>query len=126
MKIEILSRKVICENVDGRHDYFGWPTVTRMKNGKLVMGASGLRLAHLCPFGKCVLSFSEDEGQTWSLPAVVIDTPLDDRDCGLAAFGESSLLVNSFNNTTQMQRKFSRSWGAEWKSPEELALGNIA
>lgn len=45
------------------------------------------RLRHVCPFGKGIICYSYDEGKTWTKPAVVIDTPLDDRDCGIVAYG---------------------------------------
>ena len=95
---------VIMSNEDGRHKYFAWPTVTRLKNGRIAAVASGYRLSHICPFGKTVISFSEDEGKTYTRPAPVIDTPLDDRDGGILAFGESGVIVTSFNNTANMQR----------------------
>lgn len=105
MKIEILSRKVVMSNDDSLFNYFGWPSVCRLKNGRLAMVASGFRRKHVCPFGKTVISYSEDEGQTWTLPAPVIDTLLDDRDGGITAFGESSVIVTSFNNDIAFQRK---------------------
>lgn len=106
MKIEIISKKIICENDNGIHKYFAWPTVSRLKDGRLAMVTSGFRLSHICPFGKGVICYSDDEGKTWSLPAVAIDTPLDDRDCGIVSFGESNVLVTSFNNTVEFQRNF--------------------
>lgn len=104
MKVEVLSKKVICSNVDSIHNYFGWPSVARMHNGRLAMVASGFRLGHICPFGKVVISYSEDEGKTWSQPAAVMDTPLDDRDGGLTVFGENDVIVTSFNNSIGAQR----------------------
>ena len=105
MNIEILSRKVVMSNDDSIFNYFGWPSVCRLKNGRLAMVASGFRRKHVCPFGKTVISYSEDEGQTWTLPAPVIDTLMDDRDGGIIAFGESSVIVTSFNNDIAFQRK---------------------
>lgn len=90
---------------EGDRKYFGWPSIVRLGDGRLAVGASGFRKRHVCPFGKCVLSFSEDEGATWSRPTPVIDTVLDDRDAGLCAFGEKGLMVTSFNNTAFFQRK---------------------
>ncbi|MCQ2385392.1 MAG: glycoside hydrolase [Clostridia bacterium] len=101
---DILSHHVVMESKDSLHNYFGWPTVARLQDGRLACAASGFRLDHVCPFGKAVLSFSEDNGKTWSLPTPVIDTPLDDRDAGLLAFGKNSLMVTSFNNTVKFQR----------------------
>ena len=96
--------KVIMSNHSSRHDYFGWPSVEKLQNGKLAAVASGYRLSHICPFGKAVISYSEDQGETWTIPAPVIDTALDDRDAGITAFGERGVVVTSFNNTTQFQR----------------------
>ena len=89
--------------------YFGWPTVTRLPDGTLAMAASGFRLEHVCPFGKGVIAYSKDEGESWTHPAVVIDTPLDDRDCGLTCFGEGKVILTSFNKhhrlSAPMQRR---------------------
>lgn len=105
MEIRLLGElKTVMSAPFGKHNYFAWPTAVRLKNGHVAVGASGFRLEHICPFGKAVLSFSTDECETFSLPAPVIDTPLDDRDCGLCAFGDSSLIVTSFNNTAAFQR----------------------
>ena len=105
MKVEILSpSRTVMSNPRSRHNYFAWPTVTRLRNGRLMLGASGFRLRHVCPFGKAAVAFSDDEGKNWTLPMIVIDTPLDDRDVGLCPFGESGLIVTSFTNTREMQR----------------------
>ena len=95
MKITVSENKIIMSNDTSIFNYFGWPTVARLKNGKLAVVASGFRLAHVCPFGKCVISFSEDEGKSWTFPTPVIDTLLDDRDGGITPFGESSFFISS-------------------------------
>lgn len=105
MKINVLESKIMMSNDSSIHNYFGWPTVARLKDGRLAVAASGYRLAHVCPFGKCVVSYSSDEGKTWTLPAPVIDTYLDDRDGGITGFGESSVIVTTFNNSVQFQRE---------------------
>ncbi len=105
MKINVKQGpKVICSNSHGMHRYFGWPTVARLQDGSLMMAASGFRIAHICPFGKVVVCRSFDEGKSWSAPEVVLDTPLDDRDAGVLPFGESGVIVTSFNNTPAFQR----------------------
>lgn len=105
MKIRYLSdTRVIMNNPNSHHCYFGWPTVTRLRDGRIAVVASGYRLAHVCPFGKTVISYSTDEGESYTRPAPVIDTALDDRDGGIMAFGENSVLVSSFNNTVEFQR----------------------
>lgn len=106
MKIKTYGEaQVIMSNPGGKHNYFGWPTATRLQNGKIAVVASGFRLRHVCPFGKTVISYSEDEGKTYTLPAPVIDTVLDDRDGGIMTFGESGVIVTSFNNAVEFQRK---------------------
>lgn len=91
------ENRIICENPNSMFNYFGWPTVGRLPDGTLAMVCSGFRLAHVCPFGKGVICYSRDEGKTWTKPAVIIDTPEDDRDCGIVTFG-GKVMVNTFNN----------------------------
>ncbi len=106
MKVKLIGKpKVVLNNPDSYHDYFAWPSLARLKNGKIAVGSSGFRLSHICPFGKAVMAVSEDEGETYTRPMVVFDTPLDDRDCGLTPFGKSGLIATSFNNSHVLQRK---------------------
>ena len=105
MKIELIGKpKIIMSNPHSRHNYFAWPTAARLQNGKIAVVASGFRCRHICPFGKTVISYSEDNGETYTAPAPIIDTVLDDRDGGIVPFGESNVIVTSFNNTTEFQR----------------------
>jgi len=92
---------VVCRLPGERFGYFGWPSVARMDDGTLVVASSGLRTAHVCPFGKTVLNFSTDEGQSWSPPQVINDTPLDDRDAGVLSLGGRRLLVSWFTSDTR-------------------------
>lgn len=106
MKAVILSRGTVMENPESIFRYFGWPSVTRLPGGALAAVASGYRLRHICPFGKAVISYSFDEGQSWTRPAPVIDTPLDDRDAGIVPFGNGRVILTSFNNSIAIQRKW--------------------
>lgn len=90
------ENRIICENPNSMFNYFGWPTVGRLPDGTLAMVCSGFRLGHVCPFGKGVICYSRDEGKTWTKPAIVIDTPEDDRDCGIMTFG-GKVMITSFN-----------------------------
>jgi len=54
MKINVKEEKIICSNPNGIHNYFGWPSVTRLQDNSLLAVASGFRIAHVCPFGKVV------------------------------------------------------------------------
>ena len=102
--ITIGEPQIIMSNPGSKHSYFGWPTATRLQNGKIAVVASGFRRRHICPFGKAVISYSEDEGKTYTAPAPVIDTTLDDRDGGIMTFGESGVIVTSFNNLVSFQK----------------------
>lgn len=105
-KLNSLPRKVVCANDDSPFMYFGWPSIDRLPDGTLALVASGLRLEHVCPFGKGVIMYSKDEGESWTRPAIVMDTPLDDRDCGILPIGSGQrVMLTSFNNTIAFQRK---------------------
>ena len=107
MKIRILEEpRIICENPRSPHRYFGWPTVGRLPDGSLLAVASGMRVAHVCPFGKVIGIRSRDEGRTWSNPEILIDTPLDDRDAGLLPLKNGNVILTSFTNTPDFQRGY--------------------
>src|SRR5437868_5955661 len=61
------------------HRYHGWPTLARRRNGQLLLVCSGGRESHVCPFGRVELMRSNDGGQTWTWPQVLLDSPIDDR-----------------------------------------------
>ncbi|MBP3704260.1 MAG: exo-alpha-sialidase [Clostridia bacterium] len=100
---------IVMSNPESHHNYFGWPTAARLQNGKIAVAASAYRLRHVCPFGKMAVSYSEDDGETYTAPAPVIDTVLDDRDGGIVPFGKSGVIVTSFNNTVAFQRQHAQS-----------------
>ena len=122
--IPIGNPQNVMSNPMSKHNYFGWPSVARLQNGKIAVVASGFRRRHVCPFGKAVISYSEDEGKTYTAPAPVIDTVLDDRDSGIVPFGKSGVIVTSFNNTVGFQRKYARPFDSAYLDlirPEEEA-----
>ena len=104
--ITVEDPQIIMSSPMSRQNYFAWPSVARLQNGKIAVTASGFRRRHICPFGKAVISYSENEGKAYTPPAPVIDTVLDDRDSGIVPFGEQSVIVTSFNNTVNFQRKY--------------------
>ena len=116
MKSIILKRGTVMarEGVFGR---FNWPTVARLADGRLLAVASGFRMVHVCPFGKVVGVYSENEGESWGKPTVFIDTPLDDRDAGIAVDGQR-IIITSFNESRAVTA------AANWEiTPEKKALG---
>ena len=78
--------------------YCGWPTVTRRSNGELLVVWSGGRVGHVCPFGRVDMMRSNDNGNSWTFPRVVLDTPIDDRDAGVLETAKGSLLVTTFTS----------------------------
>lgn len=105
MKLTLLGApERVMQAPAGMRNYFAWPTVARLRDGRIAVGASGFRKRHVCPYGKAVVSYSNDEGRSYTPPIPVIDTVLDDRDCGIAPFGENGMIVTSFNNTVEFQR----------------------
>ena len=90
---EILESKVICKQPG---HYIGWPTINRTPADDLVVVFSGERDAHVCPFGKTVFMRSSDNGRTWTEPRIITDTPLDDRDAGILACADGTLIVSWF------------------------------
>ena len=95
MSIRTIESKVICKQ-KGR--YIGWPTIGKMPDGELLVVFSGDRDAHVDPFGKTFLTRSGDSGQTWGEPALINDTPLDDRDTGICICRDGIVVVSWFTS----------------------------
>ena len=107
MKFHTLGEpRIIMERPMSRHCYFAWPTVARLRNGKLAVAASGYRLTHVCPFGKGVLAYSEDEGEHWGRPMVLVDTVMDNRDAGVLPFGECGVFYHSIIGSLESNRQW--------------------
>ncbi len=78
--------------------YHGWPTVTRLRSGRLLVVCSGGREEHVCPFGRVDLLASDDDGASWSWPRTLLDSDLDDRDSGILETAAGTLLVTTFTS----------------------------
>lgn len=81
-------------------NYHGWSTVVRRSNGELLVGFSGGREGHVCPYGRVELIRSNDEGQTWTPHRILYDGPLDDRDTGVLETAQGTLIVTWFTSLT--------------------------
>lgn len=92
---ERLSARTISWQADLYH---GWPTVTRLRGGDLIVVWSGGREAHICPFGRVETMRSHDEGRTWTWPRVLLDGAIDDRDAGVLETARGTLLVTTFTS----------------------------
>jgi hypothetical protein len=82
-----------------RQQYIGWPTLGRLRDGRLLAVCSGGREHHVCPFGQVQMLESRDEGETWSWARTLVDGQLDDRDAGVLQTPAGTLLVNWFTST---------------------------
>ncbi len=94
------SAKVLETKTIGPTDggYQGWPTLSQLKNGDLVLVWSGGREGHVCPFGQVHYMRSSDGGETWCWPRVILDSGLDDRDAGILETKQGTLLVTTFTS----------------------------
>ena len=93
---------LVYRNPNSFFSYCGWPSVCHDGDGTLYAVCSGFRAAHICPFGKTLLFISRDDGKTWSIPMVVNDTWLDDRDAGILWLGGKDLLVSWFSHPIEV------------------------
>ncbi len=80
------------------HYYHGWPTLTRLRSGRLMLVWSGGREAHVCPFGRVEMMTSDDGGLTWTWPRVILDSAIDDRDAGVLETAAGTILVTTFTS----------------------------
>src|SRR4051794_40978490 len=94
--------------------YHGWPTLAARRDGELLLAYSGGRDAHVCPFGRVELMRSRDGGRRWSWPEVDLDSPIDDRDCGVLETPSGSLLITTFTSLAyEAVFKGASGWPAE-------------
>lgn len=89
--------------------YFAWPTAARLPDGRIIAVCSGFRMRHVCPFGRVVAFYSEDEGESWSSPVLLSDSLLDSRDAGICVSGEQVLLT-TFTSGKAVQEKYMDMW----------------
>lgn len=78
--------------------YCGWPTLTRLSDGQLMLVWSGGRESHVCPFGRVESMRSRDNGETWTWPRTLLDGGIDDRDAGIVQTTQGSILVTTFTS----------------------------
>ena len=91
--MKIIKQGIVLRMNESFFAYQAWPSACVDENGVVYVVCSGFRAGHLCPFGKTVLIKSRDGGETWSLPVIVNDHFLDDRDPGILYLGDGKMLV---------------------------------
>ena len=93
--VKILDLKKISKSPEMYH---GWPTLSLLQNGEMVLAWSGGREGHVCPFGQVHYMKSRDGGEHWCWPRVILDSGLDDRDAGVLETRSGTLLVTTFSS----------------------------
>jgi len=93
--VKILDLKKISRSPEMYH---GWPTLSLLQNGEMVLAWSGGREGHVCPFGQVHYMKSRDGGEHWCWPRVILDSGLDDRDAGVLETRSGTLLVTTFSS----------------------------
>ena len=81
----------------GGQGYF--PVALRLRDGRIAVVLRGGG-PHLSIQGRLDMIFSADEGRTWSKPAVVVDSPLDDRNPSLGEAQDGTLVVGFWRTAT--------------------------
>ncbi|MBP5639135.1 MAG: exo-alpha-sialidase [Victivallales bacterium] len=113
--MQIIKHITVCSRPYERFGYFAWPSIAKQADGTLVVAASGLRFAHCCPWGRSVIIKSSDNGETWTEPVVVNNTPLDDRDAGIVSLGGQRLALTWFNSDSlRIWQKFKDAYTGKW------------
>jgi hypothetical protein len=126
-KVELLDTRVISHQPNAYH---GWPTVARTRKGRLFVVCSGGRETHVCPFGRVELMVSNDQGETWGWPQVLLDSAIDDRDAGVVETSRGTILVSSFTSlayepSLEKARKKKQGEAGAW-APERLSAWEAA
>ncbi|MDQ3621777.1 MAG: glycoside hydrolase, partial [Verrucomicrobiota bacterium] len=72
-----------------------FPVALRLQDGRI---AAVVRSPanHLGIDGRLDIVFSSDEGKTWSKPALIVDTPLDDRDPAFGQAKDGTLVIGYY------------------------------
>ena len=103
--------------------YQGWPTICKGE-GSTLYAASSLRIGHVDPFSVTAFYVSHDNGETWSEPRVINDTPLDDRDTGIVYIGGGKMLISFFTvsqNSFLDDGEYNTDWGWGYSTQEQRA-----
>jgi len=104
--MKINNKSVITGKIENFFSYYGWPTVCVDENDVLYAVCSGHRMGHVCPFGKSLMYKSRDFGKTWSVPMIVDDSFLDDRDTGILYLGNGKMLITNFRHPVDVYEKY--------------------
>ena len=99
--------------------YYGWPGMTRLPDGELLVSASE-GILHVDPFRRDVLVRSPDKGRTWSGPEIVFDSITDDRDIALNTLHDGTLTASWFSSKIWANPKPWTWMQPEWEAHRDL------
>jgi hypothetical protein len=112
---------VVVPRAGDRRAFF--PAIERLPNGELLVVYYDSP-DHVSPAGRISMVRSLDNGATWTAPAVIIDTPLDDRDPSLMRTRGGTLLLNFFASQDQIAQGVfvarSDDDGRTWSMPTKV------
>ncbi len=116
-----------------------FPVALRLHDGRIAVVLRG-GAGHLGLAGRLDMVFSSDEGQSWTKPALVVDSPADDRNPALGQAKDGTLVVGFYRTETyDEQGKYdpkldkpvttwstrSRDGGATWSEPTQIDVSDI-
>lgn len=130
---EVIRHVSIYERFDA---YSAWPDMVRAANGDIVVLFTRTE-EHLGPDGEILLARSTNNGETWLPPAIVYDSPLDDRESGVTQLNDGRLLVHirsvqwspeDYLNLPQDAYETAQigRWIRHAQQPEYLAAGHLS
>lgn len=116
-----------------------FPHALRLRDGRI---AAVVRSPanHLGIDGRLDIVFSSDDGTTWSKPALVVDTPIDDRDPAIGQAKDGTLVIGYYRDANyNEQGKYDRAidkphdtfvtlssdGGKTWQPPLEIDISEI-
>lgn len=116
---------VVVASKGERNTYF--PTIEKMQNDDLVVVYYDSP-NHTSQSGRISMVQSSDQGETWSEPNVIMDTPVDDRDPNIIQTSDGTLLLSFFKyDWNQSPAKIlgtyvsrSEDGGSTWSTPVKV------
>lgn len=108
--MRIIKQGLISRITDSFFNFQSWPSACTDENGVIYVVCSGCRMGHVDPFGKTVLYKSRDCGETYSLPVIVNDHYLDDRDAGILYLGGGEFIVTRCSHRAASYETEYRDW----------------
>jgi hypothetical protein len=115
-----------------------FPVACRLQDGRIAVVMRG-GAPHIGIKGRLDISFSDDEGKTWSKPTVVIDSEVDDRNPAFGQAKDGTLVVGYWHcNNYDANGKFkdmphasktkvtrSTDGGKTWSTPADIDVSDL-